>query len=207
MLKPILLGSALLLSIPALAQTTGGTAGQGTATTTNDHDPTMEDDATAQGTANATVATQVNGGTTSASTNTGAGADAPGTMNDQPMQNGTATSHQGMNHGTAAQGTTGHSGMNHGTASQGTTGHSGMNHGTAASQGATGHSGMNHGTAAGQGTMSGEGAMSGQGTMSGQAGMSASGAGGPFQAARDYPPCSRTVTDSCIQTYERGRRR
>jgi hypothetical protein len=24
-------------------------------------------------------------------------------------------------------------------------------------------------------------------------------------AGREYPPCSRTVTDGCIQTYERGR--
>jgi hypothetical protein len=23
-------------------------------------------------------------------------------------------------------------------------------------------------------------------------------------AGREYPPCSRTVTDGCIQTYERG---
>lgn len=29
----------------------------------------------------------------------------------------------------------------------------------------------------------------------------------PRPAAGDYPPCSRTVTDSCIQTYERGVRR
>lgn len=31
--------------------------------------------------------------------------------------------------------------------------------------------------------------------------------GGPFEpraAAGDYPPCSKTVTDSCTQTYERG---
>ncbi len=26
-------------------------------------------------------------------------------------------------------------------------------------------------------------------------------------AAQEYPPCSRTVTDSCVQTYERGVRR
>lgn len=29
----------------------------------------------------------------------------------------------------------------------------------------------------------------------------------PRPAAGDYPPCSRTVTDNCIQTYERGVRR
>ena len=29
----------------------------------------------------------------------------------------------------------------------------------------------------------------------------------PRPAAGDYPPCSRTVTDSCVQTYERGVRR
>ena len=28
----------------------------------------------------------------------------------------------------------------------------------------------------------------------------------PRAAAGEYPPCSRTVTDSCIQTYERGSR-
>ena len=26
----------------------------------------------------------------------------------------------------------------------------------------------------------------------------------PQAATSDYPPCSRTVTDHCIQTYERG---
>lgn len=26
----------------------------------------------------------------------------------------------------------------------------------------------------------------------------------PRPAAGDYPPCSRTVTDSCVQTYEKG---
>jgi hypothetical protein len=29
----------------------------------------------------------------------------------------------------------------------------------------------------------------------------------PRPAAGDYPACSRTVTDSCVQTYERGVRR
>ncbi len=29
----------------------------------------------------------------------------------------------------------------------------------------------------------------------------------PRAAAGEYPPCSRTVTDSCVQTYERGVRR
>ncbi len=28
----------------------------------------------------------------------------------------------------------------------------------------------------------------------------------PRPAAEDYPPCSRTVTDNCVQAYERGRR-
>ena len=27
---------------------------------------------------------------------------------------------------------------------------------------------------------------------------------GPRDARRHYPPCSRTVTDRCIQLYERG---
>jgi hypothetical protein len=29
----------------------------------------------------------------------------------------------------------------------------------------------------------------------------------PRPAAGEYPPCSRSVTDSCVQTYERGVRR
>jgi hypothetical protein len=29
----------------------------------------------------------------------------------------------------------------------------------------------------------------------------------PRPAAGEYPPCTRTVTDNCIQTYERGVRR
>lgn len=29
----------------------------------------------------------------------------------------------------------------------------------------------------------------------------------PQQAMAEYPPCSKTVTDRCIQTYERGMRR
>ena len=29
----------------------------------------------------------------------------------------------------------------------------------------------------------------------------------PMGAATDLPPCSRTVTDRCVQTYERGRAR
>jgi hypothetical protein len=27
----------------------------------------------------------------------------------------------------------------------------------------------------------------------------------PMPATQSYPPCSRTVTDHCVQTYERGR--
>jgi type II secretory pathway pseudopilin PulG len=30
---------------------------------------------------------------------------------------------------------------------------------------------------------------------------------GSSPGAGNYPPCSRTVTDSCVQTYERGVRR
>ena len=138
MLKSILLGGAMLLAMPALAQTANTSTGQsGTATTTNDHDPTMEDSQTAAGTANATVSTQVNGGTTSASTGVG--------------RQGNATEHQGMNHGTMP-------------------GHQGMNHGT--------------GMTAAPGTMTTSTA-----------------------ATRDYPICSRTVTDSCRQVATRRTRR
>jgi hypothetical protein len=128
MLKSILLGGAMLLAIPALAQTTGttGVAQSGTATTTNDHDPTMDDSDTAAGNVNATVSTQVNGGTTSASTGVGVSTQ--------------TNSHQGMNHG--AQGTMTHQGMNHGTQGTTTTTHQGMNHGTMSGQtGTTGTTG------------------------------------------------------------------
>ncbi len=48
-----------------------------------------------------------------------------------------------------------------------------------------------------------------QGTTMGQGGMSGTGQGAmaPRAAAGEYPACSRTVTDSCVQTYERGVRR
>jgi hypothetical protein len=38
------------------------------------------------------------------------------------------------------------------------------------------------------------------------AGAQYTGTGGPLEAV-NYPPCSRTVTDSCIQLYERGVKR
>ncbi len=45
----------------------------------------------------------------------------------------------------------------------------------------------------------------------GSGGMAAPGgqqdASTPRPAAAEYPACSRTVTDSCVQTYERGVRR
>ncbi len=43
----------------------------------------------------------------------------------------------------------------------------------------------------------------GQGMNMQSQGMSG-GAMAPRAAAGEYPPCSRTVTDNCIQTYERG---
>jgi hypothetical protein len=169
MLKTILLGGAMLLAIPALAQTTGtaGSQDSGTATTTNDHDPTVEEDDVVEGTTT-TVTTQVDGGVNS-SAGVATAADQPGTMNDKPMHDGVATSHSDTGAGRTAEGATSHGTMNHGTATTGT---------------ATSHGTMNHGTATGT-----------------------TGVGGPYTAAKSYPPCSRTVTDSCIQTYERGRRR
>ena len=153
MLKPILMASAMLLAIPALAQTTNSAQSSGTPTTTNDHDPTMEeDDAKAEGAA--TVGTQANGGVRSSQTTTATDANAQGT---------TGTNHQGMNHGT-------------------------MNHGAAGQTGTTTGGTMSGGTSGG--------------TMS-SGGMS----GGAMGRAQSYPPCSRTVTDSCVQTNERGRRR
>ena len=78
---------------------------------------------------------------------------------------------------------------------QGHTGHGSTTGSTA--QGHTGHSGMSG--SAGQSTgMSGS---TGQGTgaWSGSTGQH-TGMGGPFQPAREYPVCSRTITDSCLQT-------
>jgi hypothetical protein len=43
----------------------------------------------------------------------------------------------------------------------------------------------------------------GSGTGTAPAGQPAASMG----AANDLPPCSRTVTDRCVQTYERGARR
>ncbi|HYJ31077.1 MAG TPA: hypothetical protein VEW25_12140 [Allosphingosinicella sp.] len=40
----------------------------------------------------------------------------------------------------------------------------------------------------------------------GQATAPASGPAPSMGAATDLPPCSRTVTDRCVQTYERGAR-
>lgn len=38
----------------------------------------------------------------------------------------------------------------------------------------------------------------------GWTGSAEAGMGGPLEVAEGYPPCSRTVTDRCIQLYERG---
>lgn len=35
-------------------------------------------------------------------------------------------------------------------------------------------------------------------------GVAATAVGGPVEADASHPPCSRTVTDNCVQTYERG---
>ena len=45
------------------------------------------------------------------------------------------------------------------------------------------------------------------GSLTGMGGplVDASQAPAPQPATQDYPPCTRTVTDHCLQTYERGR--
>ncbi|HEY7808943.1 MAG TPA: hypothetical protein VIA98_01025 [Allosphingosinicella sp.] len=176
MLKPLLLGTAMLFALPALAQTSNGTQSSGTATTTNDHDPTMEEgNAAVQG--QTTVGTQANGG----------------------VRSSQATTTNGNAQGTAG---TSHSGMNHGTMNQSTAGQAGTMSGGRSSGAMSGDANA-AGTMSG-GTMSG-GSMSG-GTMSGGSMSGASGVGGPLQAAGNYPPCTRTRTDSCIQTGARRRR-
>lgn len=173
MIKKLLLGGTMLLAIPALAQTSGTTGGAGTqqggtATTTNDHDPTQTPaDAGTPSTDAPVLGTQVNGGVTSSS---------PGM--------GTATA--------------GQSGQ--------------VDHSAHARQ-------MGQGNQTGQAGQMGQGSQMEQGgltdrggsmTQSGQSGTTQQGvsdatgfqgAGGP--AMREYPPCSRTVTDSCIQRERR----
>src|SRR4051794_12302838 len=100
MLKPLLFGSAMLLALPALAQTTsstgGGTGagqtGSATGTTTNDHDPTMSGD-NVQATGTSGMGSQVNGGTTSSSTGLRTGQTGTGTAPGDPDwgRNGTAS--------------------------------------------------------------------------------------------------------------------
>jgi hypothetical protein len=145
MLRPILLGGFVLLAIPALAQTTdkaGGSPVQsGTPTTTNDHDPTTDDEAA--GTINPTVSTQVNSGTTSAAAGVGVGTQ------------GRTTTHQGIDHGT-----------------------------------------MTH---------QGQAAVSGTGTVNATTGAGTVAATVVSAQPRNYPMCSRTITDSCMQVE--GRRR
>ena len=155
MIKKLLLGGTMLLAIPALAQTSGTTGSAapqqgGTATTTNDHDPTQTpDDAGTPATDAPVLGTQVNGGVTSSS---------PGTGTSTAGQSGQAD-HSGH---AQPMGQAGQSGSPDQPAQSGTV----------------------------------------QQGMSGTTGFE--GTGGPAAAQRDYPPCSRTVTDSCIQR-ERGR--
>jgi hypothetical protein len=57
-------------------------------------------------------------------------------------------------------------------------------------------------------TMQGDpGAAAQTGTGTGTMGTGQQATFTPGPAAGSYPPCSRTVTDSCVQTYERGTRR
>lgn len=172
MLKPILLGTALLFALPALAQTTKGAQGNGTATTTAEGDSAIDEEDEA--------ATQSDG--TASDRRMSTGTDAQGT---------TGANHNGMNHGTMNQGTAAQGGMSSGNSSGGN-----MSTGTM-SRGTNSMGSMSGGSTSG-GAMSG-GAMSSSGNYGGM--------GGPAQGAGNYPPCSRTVTDSCIQTNERNRRR
>jgi hypothetical protein len=151
MLKSILMGGAMLLAIPAFAQSTGtnsggsGTNASPTGTTTNDHDPMESGDQGMAGPAT-TTGSQVNGGVMSSSPGAGQ-AGMTGNSTQGNSWSGTGTGTTGMTSGTTGSGT-----MESGTSAMGT---------------------------------------SGTGTMTG--------AGGPFQAARTYPLCTRTRTDSCRQ--------
>ncbi|HEY0445705.1 MAG TPA: hypothetical protein VGD19_04555 [Allosphingosinicella sp.] len=86
----------------------------------------------------------------------------------------------------------------HGTMEHGTMDHGTMGHGSAASSTSTSTGTMD--TMSSTGTTTGSSA----GTMTGTS--AATGVGGPDEA-RDYPVCSRTVTDSCVQTRNSPRPR
>jgi hypothetical protein len=145
MLKPILLGSAMLIAIPAFAQTatSGSTGGEATATATNDHDPTMDDAMAAEGTTS--VSTQVDGGVNTASTGTPTGtSDAAMTAQDD------MSAHSGMDHASmgSGQSTTGGASADASTttaAQAATTGVTGSV-GVAGSNTAMSASGVNNGT-------------------------------------------------------------
>jgi hypothetical protein len=189
MLKPILIGGAMLLALPALAQTTGsgGTSQDPVGTTTNDHDPTQSGDQAMTGAGTGTIGSQVNGGTTTSSPGMGAGATAQTNMHG--CSQGAAASaarsaNSGGTRGTAAStcGTMQHGAMTGSTA-------------TASGTGTGGGTWSGSGTASGTGT--GSGTWSGSGTATGGAGYT--GTGGPYQGTRSYPPCTRTRTDNCRQ--------
>jgi hypothetical protein len=99
MLKTLLVGSAMLIALPALAQTTrttgSGTTSSPIGTTTNDHDPTPTGDVGMQGTGASTVGTQVNGGTTMGSPGVRTGQTTQGSTTGTESDwgaNGTTTS-------------------------------------------------------------------------------------------------------------------
>jgi hypothetical protein len=185
MLKPILMAGAMLLAIPALAQTTGsgsaGTTQDPVGTTSNDHDPTQSGDQAMPASGTGTIGTQVNGGTTSSSPGMGAGATAQTDMH-------------GCSQGAAASAAgSANSGGTRGTAAStcGT-----MQHG--AMTGSTTASGTGTGSWSGSGTAS-TGTGSGSAMTTGTGSASYTGTGGPYQGTRSYPPCTRTRTDNCRQ--------
>ena len=73
-------------------------------------------------------------------------------------------------------------------------------------QGQTG-TGTQGDTGMGAQGQTGMGGQTGTGGQTGMGGQTGSAAFTPRPATTEYPPCSRTVTDGCIQTYERGVRR
>ncbi|TMJ12441.1 MAG: hypothetical protein E6G94_13870 [Alphaproteobacteria bacterium] len=97
MLKSIMVGTAMLVAIPALAQTQSSPTG----TTTNDHDPMSEEDSMGQGSGTTPLAGQVNGGVTTSSP--GMGTSSGTTV--MTGQAGLATQ------GTATAGTTAYQGV------------------------------------------------------------------------------------------------
>ena len=216
MMKPLLLVSAIALAAPVLAQSTTNTGTTGTTTNTGSMSQGMT------GTSPGTTTTDDTGAARGNMTNSQSTTQIPAGDDDD------AVDHSAMGHGTTGTNTgTTDTGTMTGTGTNGTTSGTGMSQGTMGTSGAAGQT-----TAANWNNSSGgmtiqpgntnpERDARGIAVISAPAmapaGWNGSGGtamGGPLvepgageAGGQNYPACSRTVTDNCLQTYERGRSR